>query len=104
METTAARKLRLEVEVQNDADHADYAEYRRPNQWVQPILPLVIEWFERIFALSLDLIDEGGATFAVALLNQLEDHRSVGWLVLNVVQKITADLTWFLPSGGRVNW
>jgi hypothetical protein len=25
-------------------------------------------------------------------------------LVLNVVQKITAALTWFLPSGGRLNW
>jgi hypothetical protein len=25
-------------------------------------------------------------------------------LVRNVVQKITAALTWFLPSGGRLNW
>jgi hypothetical protein len=25
-------------------------------------------------------------------------------LVRNVVQKITAALMWFLPSGGRLNW
>lgn len=96
--------LRLEVEVQNDADHADYAEYRCPNQRVQTILSFVVDRLNRILAVRLDLVGEGGATFAVALLNQLEDHRSVGWLVRNVVQKITAALTWFLPSGGRLNW
>ena len=78
------------MEVQNDADHAEYAEYRCPNQRVQTILTLVIERLNRILALSLDLVSECGATFAVALLNQLEDHRSVGWLVHNVGQKITA--------------
>ena len=82
--------LRLEVEVQNDADHAEYAEYRCPNQRVQTILTLVIERLNRILALSLDLVSECGATFAVALLNQLEDRRSVGGLVHNVGQKITA--------------
>ena len=90
MEATAARKLRLKVEVQNDADHAEYAEYRCPNQRVQTILTLVIERLNRILALSLDLVSECGATFAVALLNQLEDRRSVGGLVHNVGQNITA--------------
>jgi hypothetical protein len=87
---TAGKKLRLEVEVQNNADNAAYAEYRCPNQRVQTILSLVIEWLDRILALYLDLVDEGGATFAVALLDQLEDRLSLGWLALDVCQKITA--------------
>jgi hypothetical protein len=92
------------VEVQNYADYADYAEYRCPNQRVQTILSFVVDRLNRILAVRLDLVSECGATFAVALLNQLEDRRSVGWLVHNVGQKITAASTWFLPSGGRLNW
>ena len=53
-------------------------------------LPLSSSRLNRILALSLDLVGECGATFAVALLNQLEDRRSVGGLVHNVGQKITA--------------
>jgi hypothetical protein len=87
---TAARKLRLEVEVQNDSDHADYTEYRCPNERVQTILSLVVDRLDRILATRLDLVGEVGVALAVALLNQLEDRRSVGWLVPNVRQKITA--------------
>ena len=81
--------LRLEVKVQNDADGSAQSEYPCPNQRVQSILSLLIEGLYGILALPFDLVREGDAAFAVALLYHFEDCRPVHWVVLNVRQKIT---------------
>ena len=59
------------MEVQNDTDHADDTEYRRPNKRMQTILSFVVDRLDRILATRLDLVGKAGATLAVAFLNQL---------------------------------